>query len=105
LFTYELSRRLAGTGITANVLHPGFVATNFGKSNGGIYVPVFDVAHLGAISPKEGAKTMLHLASSPLVDGVSGKYFVQSKEARSSRESYDLTVAARLWDASERLTA
>ncbi len=105
LFTYELARRLDGTGITANVLHPGFVATNFGKSNGGIYVPVFDVAHIGAISPEEGAKTMLHLASSPVVEGVSGKYFVQSKEARSSRESYDLTIAAHLWEASERLTS
>ncbi len=105
LFTYELSRRLNGDGITANVLHPGFVATNFGKSNGGIYKGVFGLAHLGAISPEEGARTSIYLSSSSEVEGVTGKYFVNSKEARSSDESYDQTVATRLWEESERMTA
>ncbi len=105
LFTYELTRRLNGGGITANVLHPGFVATNFGKSNGGIYKGVFGLAHLGAISPEEGAKTSIYLSSASEVEGVTGKYFINSKEARSSAESYDQTVASRLWEESVRLTA
>jgi NAD(P)-dependent dehydrogenase (short-subunit alcohol dehydrogenase family) len=98
LFTYELSRRLTGSGITANVLHPGFVATNFGRSNGGIFKPIFGMIYAGALTPEEGAKTSIYLASSPDVEGVSGKYFVNSKSAKSSEESYNRTVAARLWD-------
>lgn len=105
LFTYELSRHLDGGGITTNVLHPGFVATNFGKSNGGLYKPVFSLAHLGAISPEEGARTSVFLCSSPDVEGLTGKYFVNSRETRSSAESYDHMVASRLWEETMRLTA
>ncbi len=57
LFTYELVRRLNGGGITVNALHPGFVASNFGKSNGGVMIPIFKLVHLGAINTREGAKT------------------------------------------------
>jgi len=105
LFTYELSRRLAGSGITANVLHPGFVATNFGKSNGGIFKPIFGMIYAGALTSEEGAQTSIYLASSSEVDGISGKYFVNSQPAKSSEESYSNTAAARLWDVSTELIA
>jgi NAD(P)-dependent dehydrogenase (short-subunit alcohol dehydrogenase family) len=104
LFTYELARRLEGTLVTANALHPGFVATNFGRSNGGFFKPFFGLAQLAAIPPEEGAKTSIHLASSPDVEGVSGKYFSECKPVSSSRESYDRQVADRLWRVSEELT-
>jgi NAD(P)-dependent dehydrogenase (short-subunit alcohol dehydrogenase family) len=103
-FTYELARRLEGKAITANVLHPGFVATNFGKSNGGLYRPLFGLSHLGAISPTEGAQTNIFLASSPEVEGVSGKYFERKQALLSSEVSYDANAARRLWDASLQLT-
>jgi len=105
LFTYELSRRLAGSGITANVLHPGFVATNFGKSNGGIFKPIFGMIYAGALTSEEGAQTSIYLASSSEVDGISEKYFVNSQPAKSSEESYSNTAAARLWDVSTELIA
>jgi retinol dehydrogenase 12 len=103
-FTYELERRLEGTGVTVNALHPGFVATNFGRSNGGIFKPLFRLFQIGAISPEEGAKTSIYLASSPEVDGLTGKYFYKSKPVPSSPVSYDIDMARRLWDLSEELT-
>ena len=103
LFTYELARRLEGTNVTANCLHPGFVASNFAGNNGWIvrtamrFIP-------GRISEEEGAKCPIFLASSPDVQGASGKYFnYDTKETRSSEESYDQNVARRLWDVSEKL--
>lgn len=103
LFTYELARRLEGTSVTANALHPGFVSTNFGRSNGGLFKPFFGLAQLMAIPPQEGAKTSIYLASSPEVQGVSGKYFSECKPVSSSKESYDRQVADRLWRVSEEL--
>ncbi len=103
-FTYELARRLDGKDVTANVLHPGFVATNFGRSNGGLYNPLFRLFQVGAISPEAGAKTTLYLATSPEVEGVSGKYFDRSKAVSSSPVSYDLQMARKLWDASAGMT-
>ena len=103
-FTYELARRLEGKAITVNALHPGFVATNFGKSNGGVFRPIFGLAHLGAISPIQGAQTSIYLASSPEVEGVTGKYFERKQALRSSEVSYDASAARRLWDASLQLT-
>lgn len=103
-FTYELARRLQGTGVTVNALHPGFVATNFGVSNGGFMQGIMKVAQLGAISPEKGAQTSIYLASSPEVEGVTGKYFSDKKETRSSAISYDEAIAAQLWDVSEKLT-
>jgi retinol dehydrogenase 12 len=104
LFTYELSRKLEGTGVTANVLHPGFVASNFGKSNGGILRPLFALSQVAAISPEEGAQTSIYLASSPEVQGVTGKYFTKCKSVKSAPASYDTQVAAKLWLVSEQLT-
>ena len=100
LFTYELDRRLKGKGITANALHPGFVATQFAKNNGAIYRASMSVVHLFARTPEQGASTSIYLASSPEVEGVSGKYFVDQKPGRSSPASYDLATAEKLWQVS-----
>ena len=89
LFTYELSRRLVGTGIVANALHPGFVATNFGRNNRSITAALFRILQLAAISPEEGAETIIYLASSPAVKGVTGEYFIKQQVVRSSQVSYD----------------
>jgi retinol dehydrogenase-12 len=103
LFTYELARRLQGTTVTANCLHPGFVASNFAGNNG--WFVRFGIQFMsGRISVEEGAKCSVYLASSPEVKGISGKYFnYDLKETRSSDESYDETEAKRLWDVSEKL--
>jgi retinol dehydrogenase 12 len=97
-FTYGLAAILDDSGVTVNALHPGFVATNFGRSNGGIFVPLFKLLHLIAISPEEGAQTNIYLASSPEVEGVTGKYFIRCQAVASSHVSYDMDSARRLWD-------
>jgi len=105
LFTYELARRLDGTNVTANCLHPGFVASNFGGNNGWI-ARIAMRFMTGRIAVEEGAKCPIFLASSPDVQGVSGKYFnYDTQETRSSEESYDQNIARRLWDVSEELVA
>jgi NAD(P)-dependent dehydrogenase (short-subunit alcohol dehydrogenase family) len=104
LFTYELARRLTGTGIVANALHPGFVATNFGRNNRSITAAFFRLLQLAAISPEEGAQTIIYLASSSAVKGVTGEYFVKQKALRSSQVSYDRAAAQRLWQVSTELT-
>lgn len=104
LFTRELARRLDGSGVTANALHPGFVATDFGFSNGGIWKPIFRLAQLGAISPEQGAKTSIYLASSPQVEGVSGKYFTRSRAVSPSPQAQDDAAAQKLWEISLKLT-
>jgi retinol dehydrogenase 12 len=105
LFTNELARRLDGTGVTANSLHPGFVRTNF--------LQVFDgrwggrllraIAERIAISPEQGARTPIYLASSPDVAGVTGRYFVKEKPVPSSARSLDPAAAQRLWRISEEM--
>jgi retinol dehydrogenase-12 len=102
-FTYELARRLEGSGVTANCLHPGFVATNFGKSNGGIMRPIFALAQLLAKTPEQGARTSIYLSSSPEVEGVTGKYFDDCRVSRSSDVSYDREAAHRLWQVTEEI--
>jgi NAD(P)-dependent dehydrogenase (short-subunit alcohol dehydrogenase family) len=104
LFTYELARRLEGTGVTANAVHPGFVSTNMGRDNGWFIHKLIRLAmFFRGISSEEGARTMIHLASSPEVDGITGKYFYDMKPMRSSRSSYDRETARRLWKVSEEL--
>jgi NAD(P)-dependent dehydrogenase (short-subunit alcohol dehydrogenase family) len=105
LFTYELARRLAGTGIVTNALHPGFVATNFGRNNRSLTAVLFRILQLAAISPEEGAQTIIYLASSPAVKGVTGEYFVKQQAVRSSQVSYDRAASERLWQVSAELTA
>ena len=102
LFTYELARRLAGTRITANALHPGFVATGFGHNNSGLMRVGMNIAQkIIAKRPEQGAETSVYLASSPEVEGVSGKYFDNKQAIKSSAASYDTEAARRLWDLSE----
>jgi NAD(P)-dependent dehydrogenase (short-subunit alcohol dehydrogenase family) len=104
LFTYELARRLEGTSVIANALHPGFVATNFGRNNRGITAILLRLLQLAAISPEEGAQTIIHLASSAAVKDITGAYFVKKKAVRSSEVSYDRAAADRLWRVSVELT-
>jgi len=103
LFTYELSRRLAGTGVTANCMHPGAVRTNI-WAHSGFASPIARFISLFMRSPEKGAETVVYLASSPEVEGVSGKYFFDLKARRSSEASYDESLALNLWRLSERMT-
>lgn len=105
LFTYELARRLEGTGVTANCLHPGVVATNFANEGGFFMKTVFRLFAPFLTTPAKGARTSIYLASSPEVEGVSGQYFVKSRPVPSSAESRDREVAQRLWEVSEQLVA
>ncbi|HVR03369.1 MAG TPA: SDR family oxidoreductase [Polyangia bacterium] len=104
LFTFELARRLAGTGVTANCLHPGVIGTNLLVAFEGRPAPLRFLTRRGRPGPKEGAATSLFVATSPTLEGVSGRYFRDSAEARSSPRSLDAAVAARLWEVSEKLT-
>lgn len=103
LFTTELARRLAGTGVTANCLHPGFVASNFSAGNGAMGWIMRRAASLFAISTEDGAKTSVYLASSPEVEGVTGRYFAREKPAEPTRAAVDEVAAGRLWSLSESL--
>jgi NAD(P)-dependent dehydrogenase (short-subunit alcohol dehydrogenase family) len=100
LFTRELARRLEGTGITANCLHPGFVATRFGDQSGGILSLGVRAAKNFAISPEQGAYTIIYLASSPVVDNVTGGYFYKCAPAVPTKEAQNDSDAKRLWDIS-----
>jgi NAD(P)-dependent dehydrogenase (short-subunit alcohol dehydrogenase family) len=104
LFTYELARRLGASAVTANALHPGVVNTSFGAEDAGgvqrLFVP-FVRPFLK--TPEQGAATSIHLASSPDLGQVSGRYFANSKPKRSSKASYDQATAARLWQVSAEL--
>jgi NAD(P)-dependent dehydrogenase (short-subunit alcohol dehydrogenase family) len=104
MFTYALARRLAGSGVTANALHPGFVATRLGSGNKIPIRPVYILLKPFTISPKKGSETSVFLASSPEVEGVSGKYFDRKQESRSSRASQDEEGQELLWDMSAKLT-
>jgi retinol dehydrogenase-14 len=104
LFTYELARRLEGSGVTVNCLHPGGVATRLGSQNGRIARALIALLRPFLRTPNDGAKTSVYLASSPEVTGVSGRYFVDCRERRSSRESSDPAIARRLWETSARMT-
>jgi NAD(P)-dependent dehydrogenase (short-subunit alcohol dehydrogenase family) len=103
LFTYELARRLNGTRVTANCLHPGAVRTRI-WAHAGVATPLARLISLFMKSPEEGAKTSIYLASSPEVEGVSGKYFDDCKPKRSSRESYDESLASKLWNEGSKVT-
>jgi retinol dehydrogenase 14 len=104
LFTYELAERLRGTGVTANCVHPGAVSTNFGMNNGGVMVLLFRALKPFMRTPEQGADTLIYLASSPEVEGVSGRYFGDRKVISSSEEPHGVSAQKRLWEASEELT-
>ncbi len=105
LFTYELARRLEGSGIAVNALHPGLVQTNIARNNGllGRFVNFFIGAR--GVDADKGAETLVHLASSPQVEEVTGKFFIDCRAVSSSALSYDTELAARLWDMSESIAA
>jgi NAD(P)-dependent dehydrogenase (short-subunit alcohol dehydrogenase family) len=101
LFTMELARRLEGSGVTVNALHPGFVATGFAKNNGKVFTALVSIfAPLVARSPAKGAQTSVYLASAPGVQGISGKYFFDSHVVPAAPKATDMAVARKLWDAS-----
>jgi NAD(P)-dependent dehydrogenase (short-subunit alcohol dehydrogenase family) len=103
LFTYELARRLRGTGITANALHPGIVRTGFGAEDPGRIQRMITPFMRLLKSPEEGAVTSIHLASAPELDGVTGQFFADRRPRRSSKRSYDESDASRLWAVSSEL--
>jgi len=104
LYTRELARRSAGTGVTANCLHPGFVATRFGDASGGLFSYVVRASkQVFAISSDKGAETLVYLASSPEVATISGGYFYQCQLATPTRAAQDDAAARRLWAETARL--
>jgi NAD(P)-dependent dehydrogenase (short-subunit alcohol dehydrogenase family) len=104
LFTRELARRLEGSGITANCLHPGFVASRFGDNNPGLSrVGIGLAKRFFALSPEQGAETVVYLAASPEVAGVTGGYFDKCRVRLPSAEAQDDAAARRLWDESAKL--
>ncbi len=105
MFTYELARRLEGSGVTANALHPGGVNSGFGKNNGGVMKLAMRAVNRFQLTSEQGARTSIFLASSPEIEGVSGQYFVDCTPAYSSADSYDTAAQKRLWEVSEELTS
>jgi len=103
LFTRELARRLTGTGVTANCLHPGFVATGLGQRDDGIFGLMVRFSMLFAGRAESGAQTIVYLASSPEVTSVSGEYFIACRQAKPSSAARDGVSARRLWEESERI--
>jgi NAD(P)-dependent dehydrogenase (short-subunit alcohol dehydrogenase family) len=103
LFTYELARRLEGSSVTANCLHPGVIGSGFGQTYPGALSVLVKIARPFMLTPQEGARTTVHLASSPEVEGVSGKYFSKCKPAKSNAVSYDVQSQQKLWALSEEL--
>jgi NAD(P)-dependent dehydrogenase (short-subunit alcohol dehydrogenase family) len=104
LFTRELARRIEGSGVTANCLHPGMVATNLGARNGLIARAALWALKPFSLAPEQGAETSVYLCSSNDVEGVTGKYFAAKQERRPSRAAQDDEAARRLWEVSARLT-
>ena len=104
LFSYELARRLEGTGVTVNAVHPGLVGTNLLANNGALGRLLKVAVGIVGMSPERGARTSIYLATSPEVETVTGGYFFQEQEVPSSGASYDEDDARRLWQLSSDLT-
>ncbi|HEY3638079.1 MAG TPA: SDR family oxidoreductase [Rhizomicrobium sp.] len=100
LFTRELARKIDGSGITANCLHPGFVATRFGDQSGGMMSFAVRAAKNFALTPEQGAETIIYLASSPEVENVTGGYFYKCRPSTPTREAQNDADAKRLWEIS-----
>ena len=104
LFTYELAKKLEGTHVTVNCLHPGVVRTGFGKDQGGFFSIAIRVVSPFMMSAEKSARAAIYLATAPELENVPGKYFAKGKEEQSSKESYDPVMAERLWRVSAKLT-
>lgn len=104
MFTFELARRLEGTNVTTNALHPGFVRTGFGQGNGGILTVIMKAMQVFALSSEDGAQTSIHLAASPEAKGITGKYWDKKQVKDSSAASKDVAAQQRLWTLSEEFT-
>jgi NAD(P)-dependent dehydrogenase (short-subunit alcohol dehydrogenase family) len=104
LFTRELARRLEGTGVTANCLHPGFVGSNFARNNGLLGSVGMWLARPFARTPEQGADTAVYLCASPELEGVTGRYFVDREQRWPKRFAQSDEDARRLWEVSERMT-
>lgn len=104
LFTYELARRLAGSGVSVNSMEPGMTATDFGREYTGFKGFMNRAWRPFMVTPEQAAETAIYLATSPEVADLSGQHFVKSRAVKSSKASYDHNVARRLWDVSVRLT-
>ncbi len=100
LFTHELAKRLGGTGVDAYCVHPGAVATNWGRNAGSWLSIGVRLAAPFEANPRKGARTSVYVSSEPSLEGTSGKYYVDSRESKSSDRSYDDAAASRLWDVS-----
>jgi retinol dehydrogenase 12 len=106
VFSYELARRLAGTGVTVNALHPGLVRTGFASNLGAVVSTAINLAmRFVALTPEQGAQTSVYLATSPDVENVTGKYWEKSKPVRSAPAAYDQATWTQLWDVSEKIVA
>jgi len=106
VFSYELARRLTGTGVTCNVLHPGLVRTGFASNLGAVPSAVFGFfLRFVGLTPEQGAQTSVYLASSPEVETVTGKYWEKSTVVRSDRAAYDEATWTRLWEVSDTMVA
>lgn len=103
LFTRELAKRLAGTGVTANCLHPGFVGTRFGHNAGGFMGWAVKIAQNFALTPEQGAETIIYLADSDDVEGKTGGYYYRKELATPTREAQNDADAKRLWDISAKI--
>lgn len=99
-----MARRLEGTGVTVNALHPGVIASNLGVNNSRFFLMARRFMNLFLTSPEKGAQTMIYLASSLQVENITGKYFINNKAVLSSKASYDKSAAALLWQKSMELT-
>ncbi|MBE0556830.1 MAG: SDR family oxidoreductase, partial [Proteobacteria bacterium] len=104
MFTYELARRLAGSRVTTNAVHPGTVRSSFGEGFTGLVGFGFRMSRPLMRSPKRGAQGAIWLASSAEAEGITGKYFKDKKEIRSTSKSYDREKQTRLWEVSEAMT-
>ena len=104
-FTYELARRLEGSAVAVNALHPGLVRTNIARNNGVLGRVVNFFIGARGVDAARGAETLTYLAASPEVEGITGKYFVDCRAVASSSLSYNTGLASGLWEMSERLTA
>ena len=104
LFTYALARKLQGTGITVNCVHPGVVRTELGRDFKGLFGVLIAGMKPFMATPEKGAETSVYVASSAELDGITGKYFANKRQRYSAKESYDESTADRLWQISSALT-